>query len=238
MRRASVSCPNTSCYERLLKSLLSEVTRLLNVMGVRPECPWWTDVFVYQMTSHWLSMVKTHTRRWNAQAATGNVGAHRVSPPLTWWDVCFSWPKPITATWWVWVSVFLKIGQKQKSVCCYWSKLFHCAGQPRLPATYRQLWKGTCHSCTTTLSCLLSFILLLLSQWYKRVCVESILCLLLGSRALKATVHGQECLSSSRRLRRSSSSPQGRSRSLETPSSMWLEHLTSSVSLARRDDQY
>lgn len=51
-------------------------------------------------------------------------------------------------------------------------------------------------------------------------------------RVLKATVPGQEFLSSCRRPRKSSSSPQERSLSPETPSSMWLEHLTSSVSLS------
>lgn len=51
-------------------------------------------------------------------------------------------------------------------------------------------------------------------------------------RVLKATVPGQEFLSSCRHPRKSSSLPQERSLSPETPSSMWLERLTSSVSLS------
>lgn len=51
-------------------------------------------------------------------------------------------------------------------------------------------------------------------------------------RVLKATVPGQEFLSSCRRPRKLSSLPQERSLSPETPSSMWLERLTSSVSLS------
>lgn len=40
-------------------------------------------------------------KRWSAKAVTVNVSARRAFPPLTWWDECFSWPKHITATWWV-----------------------------------------------------------------------------------------------------------------------------------------
>lgn len=64
---------------------------------------WWTlsAVDLFQMTSLWRWTVKTLMKRWSAKAATENVSARRASPPLTWWDECSSWPKHITATWWV-----------------------------------------------------------------------------------------------------------------------------------------
>lgn len=58
--------------------------------------------------------------------------------------------------------------------------------------------------------------------------------LVLHFRVLKATVHGQESHSFSRHPRKSSSLPQEKSHSLETPSSMWLGLLTSSVSWSSR----
>lgn len=54
--------------------------------------------------------------------------------------------------------------------------------------------------------------------------------LVLHFRVLKATVHGRGSHSFSRHPRKSSSLPQEKSHSLETPSSMWPGLLTSSVS--------
>lgn len=59
--------------------------------------------------------------------------------------------------------------------------------------------------------------------------------LVLHSRVLKATVHGRESHSFSRHPRKSSSLPQEKSHSLETPSSMWPGLLTSSVSWSSRN---
>lgn len=61
--------------------------------------------------------------------------------------------------------------------------------------------------------------------------------LVLHFRALKATVHGRESHSFSRHPRKSSSLPQEKSHSLETPSSMWPGLLTSSVSWSSRNKQ-
>lgn len=58
----------------------------------------------------------------------------------------------------------------------------------------------------------------------KRFCLSVLL------RVLKGTALGLVSLSSCRLLRRSSSSPQEKSRSQETPSYMWPELSTSSVS--------
>lgn len=61
--------------------------------------------------------------------------------------------------------------------------------------------------------------------------------LVLHFRVRKATVHGRESHSFSRHPRKSSSLPQEKSHSLETPSSMWPGLLTSSVSWSSRNKQ-